>query len=247
MGLEWHHATSTSVSPSARLRLFLSSHLSTLAQSEKVFQIISTAVRERQSKCWRGGKKRFWDRGQDKMTCSSRYVLQRVLWVGPNSPWCSTITKSSKGWIITWLLNFLQLSFSRLCSEQMLHEESFKKNLCYLNPFQVCKMRNICSRINTSIQTKADLFKSVSPAREEDRFDSPLSVWGVDGKGYSHLRAAFGPQPIHGRIRIWPFPSHFVSHWKSYLIHLLVPRVSKVIWKSSSRELAFLFFMLGSH
>lgn len=47
-------------------------------------------------------------------------------------------------------------------------------------------MRNTCSGINGSIQTKADLFKSLPPAREEERFDCPPSVWG-GGKGCSHL------------------------------------------------------------
>lgn len=112
----------------------------------------------------RGGGERSALETRDKIKGLVQADMFCSMFFGHNSPWCSTITKSGKGWIITWHLNFVQLSFTGLCTEQMLHLESLKI-LCYLNPFQVCKMRNTCSRINTSIKTKPDLFKSLSPAR----------------------------------------------------------------------------------
>lgn len=158
-----HHTTSTTVTSSARLRLFRGLEWPSLAESEKVFQIISTAVREN-VKVLTGGGGRSALETRDKIKWLVRADVFCSMFLGPNCPWCSTITKSGKGWIITWHLNCVQLSFTGLCTEQMLHLESLKI-LCYLNPFEMCKMRNTCSRINTSIKTKPDLFKSLSPAR----------------------------------------------------------------------------------
>lgn len=243
VGVGWRSQalTLTTVTSSTWLRRFLCSNLPALAQSAKLFQIISTAVGDRQSKCWQEGKKHIWGSARDKITCSSRYVLQRVLWVGPNSPCCSPKTMSSKVWIISWHLNFVQFSFTPLCAEQMLQLESLKV-LHYLNPFQVCEMRNTCSKINPSIARKPDLFKFLSPMCSEECFTSSVFVSEIGGKGPSHLWPAIGCWPIHGRIRIWPFLSHFVTQWKSYLIHLLTPIVNKVFWQSSSWELAVSFF-----
>lgn len=68
------------------------------------------------------GEKSIWGWAQDKIACSNRYVsLSR-----PNSPCCIPRTVSGKEWLITWHLNFAQLSFTSLCTEQVLRLEGLK-------------------------------------------------------------------------------------------------------------------------
>lgn len=88
----------------------------------KSFQNHSHSCGRKTVKVLTGGEKAFEAERKIKMTCSSRYVSLR----GPNSPRCIPRTASGKGWIITWHLNFAQLSFTSLCTELVLRLEGLK-------------------------------------------------------------------------------------------------------------------------
>lgn len=114
---------------------FNNSHIISMTETYSVFESTHTCSKcksfpnhfhscgRKTVKVLTGGEKSIWGWAQDKITCSSRYVSLS----SPNSPCCIPRRVSSKGWIITWHLNFAQLSFTSLCTEQVLRREGFKR------------------------------------------------------------------------------------------------------------------------
>lgn len=107
------------VTSSAWRRLFLCSNLLTLAQSAKGFPNHFHSCGRKTVKVLTGGEKSIWGWAQDKVTCSNRYVFSARSLNRSKQSLLHPITVSGKEWIIAWHLNFAQLTFTTLCTEQM--------------------------------------------------------------------------------------------------------------------------------